>query len=119
MNAQDAAHDPRLPRLREALENLAKSGGEQIAYLKTLGTYPSADELGLEFDDVAASAIDDERLLTTQQRQAVRSVDELLYAMAGPAHSEPWTGDALEKRDEWRRVREAAGVALECLGDVS
>ena len=119
MSAHDRADDLRLLRLREALENLAKSAGEQIGYLKTLGTYPSADELGLQFDDVAASAIDDERLLTTQQRHAVRSVDELLNAMSGPAHAELWTGNALETRDEWRRVREAAGVALERLADVS
>jgi hypothetical protein len=36
--------------LRETLEMLASPSEAQLAYLKKLGTYPSLDELALEFD---------------------------------------------------------------------
>jgi hypothetical protein len=104
--------DPRLERLRAALVNLAKPASEQIAYLKALGTYPSADELGLEFDDVAGAVLGDEQILSEEQRESVRAVDELLETMSGPQHAELWTGEGLLGSDEWQRVRDAAAVAL-------
>ena len=44
------------PILREALEHLAADAEAQAAYLRKLGTWPSLDQLALEFDDVAEAS---------------------------------------------------------------
>ncbi|MGH7889688.1 MAG: hypothetical protein ACRENF_03975, partial [Thermodesulfobacteriota bacterium] len=84
-------------------------------YLKRLGTFPSTDELALEFDDVyltfksnlssLESGIDNEFV------SKIDSLNELFDGMS-ENHPELWIVDSLNSND-WSRVRDIAKEALE------
>ena len=60
MNTSQNGADPRQWLLEElilALSRLARPAEGQVAYLDTLGTDRSADELALQLDDVAEAAL--------------------------------------------------------------
>jgi hypothetical protein len=95
--------------LLEALKRLAAPAEEQVAYLRGLGSFPSLDELALEFDDVFGppgtpppdGAWED----------ALRSLDAVLNAMSGRENSHLWIADALDG-PEWAAVRALARDAV-------
>ena len=95
--------------LKTTLQRLAAPAREQVKYLRDLGTYPSLDELALEFDDALSPVRHELDALTV-----LRELDELLHRMSGPANAELWEPGALTG-DEWQRVRALAASALASL----
>ena len=55
------------------IENLSQSSEDQIKYLKYSGTYPTVDELAIEFDDVlvALKGRTNERLVEIESLNAL------------------------------------------------
>jgi len=72
----------------------------------------NADELALEFDDVAAAA---ESALTDRCRGLLREVNIALAAMSDPSHAGVWSLEALSTAPEWADVRSRATAALRLL----
>lgn len=101
--------------LAAAVRRLAEPPDRQLAYLHELGSPESADELALEFDDVAEAAVAEARLLSEHQVERVRQVAELLQAISGPAHAQLWTPNALRSASEWQEIRTTAAGLLEAL----
>jgi hypothetical protein len=100
--------------MRRTLENLAADATEQRRYLKGLGVSPLADELALEFDDIA-SRLDlaiQEHLVSPETASAVHSLNRTLRAMSGDANARLWSIDGLQSA-EWDIVRRQARAALE------
>lgn len=96
-------------QLRQAVQRLAAPAVEQEAFLRELGTAPSADELALEFSDalmVEKGALED------AVRSAAVQLDEHLTALSGPQNASVWTVAALHAAPEWARVRELAAETL-------
>ncbi len=87
--------------LRQTLERLAASGDEQREYLQQIGSFPSLDELALEFDD-------EFQCVRAVASVALGKVDEQLSIMSG---ADLWKPEALDG-NEWARVRVLAGAAL-------
>ncbi len=96
--------------LVSALEHLAMPADAQVRYLIDKGVAPSADELGLEFDDALAGAP-----LSDAERSQLRALDGYLSRMSGPTHASLWTTEALQSRSEWVEVRR---LALQALGSI-
>lgn len=103
----------RMDRLRAILSKLAAEPHKQIQYLEELGVAPSADELGLEFDDVANTI----QFLSSKAKLALGSLDDKLSEMSGKEHEELWTTQALLNTKEWREVRQLAQAALAVLDE--
>jgi hypothetical protein len=98
--------------LTRTLGLLAAPADQQLAYLKMLGG--SNDELGLEFDDVAAGAAG---LPSTSQDLAIAigAINDQLRSMSGPANARLWQDEAIRSDDHWQRLRHLAKEALELL----
>lgn len=101
-----------LDQLVVAISRLARPPESQIAYLETLGTWPSADELALELDDVAGEVLGPPALLSEHQKSVVRALDKQLGEMSGSDRAELWSEEALRTSPEWERVRSLARSAL-------
>ena len=99
-------------QLEVAVERLNAPAEEQVAYLRALGVLPSADELALEFGDVAPAAVIPGSGLTTAQRAAVEELDEVLDTLSGPEYASLWTVDGLRSDPRWARIRSTAATAL-------
>ena len=100
-------------QLREALVRLGSSAKEQEAYLRQLGTAPSADELALEFSDALGVL---QGQLDEPAFAAASRLDRYLEDMSGSEHAQLWTTDALYAAPEWTHVRQLAEEALRFLG---
>jgi hypothetical protein len=114
MNTSQNGADPRQWLLEElilALSRLARPAEGQVAYLDTLGTDRSADELALELDDVAEAALAAE-LLSETQRTLLRDLDRQLGEMSGSDHAELWSHEALRTSPAWTEVRARARATL-------
>lgn len=100
--------------LQEALKRLAEPFTQQADYLKTLGIWPSIDELALELDDVAPLVPEAVRKgeLSKEVELAVERVHEKLDEMSGQQNAHLWTPDALANSSEWETVRLLASEAL-------
>jgi hypothetical protein len=100
-----------------ALARLAHPPDQQINYLRELGVYPSADELGLEFHELALLAPNQLQAgeLSAKQRDAILALDSTLQTMSGPANAKLWTVDALTSSPEWDEVRRLAKESLNTL----
>lgn len=103
-----------MEQFREALLRLSLSAKEQEAYLRQLGTAPSADELALEFSDALGLV---QEQLDEDARTASSRLDRHLEEMSGGERAELWTVAALHAAPEWTRVRQLAHEALRALGD--
>lgn len=107
-----------LDRLRTAVSRLAAPAAEQIDYLRSINTYPSADELALEFHDLAVSpsrlrsrcAISDDAL------RSMKALNEKLNSFSGERCSAEWDASALGSSPNWAEVRTLARRVLEALG---
>lgn len=117
MTALDNAGRARwlLGELEEAIARLASPAEAQIAHLAELGSGGSADELALEFDDVAEAALSQAPLLSEEQRFAVRDLDRKLDEMSGADRATLWTEEALWSATEWDEVRRLGKRALTLL----
>ena len=91
---------------------LALDADAQAAWLRTLGTFPAADELALEFDDgfPLVPAFIERGWLSETALPALVPLDEQLTAMSGGDRL--WHAEALAVQPEWDRVRALAGAAL-------
>ncbi|KJK48095.1 hypothetical protein UK23_18095 [Lentzea aerocolonigenes] len=94
---------------RDAVHHLAMPASQQVEYLRSIGTAPSADELALEFDDVKHLCPDDPAAMTLSER-----IDALLEAMSGPGPV--WHTDSLATSAQWAEVRTLAADLLHLLG---
>lgn len=86
-----------------------------------LSLYPDgcakADELANDFTyrwDIYGHDFKDE--LTTEQIQAVNAVDCALDAKSDPSRTDLWTDEAVASGNEWKEIRDLAGVALRLFG---
>lgn len=95
--------------LVESLALLAAPVGAQRAWLAQTHTEPSADELGLQFDDwfQLLPQVLAEGVITPDDERAVTAVSQALDAIA-PGD---WTSRALSGK-AWANVRMLAGMAL-------
>jgi hypothetical protein len=91
------------------LHLLAAPGRAQRAYLESLGTWSSLDELALEFDEDAELYLQDPAA-TGPARDTINELDRLFASMADDA--EAWDGEALTSDERWATVRELAARAL-------
>ncbi len=96
--------------LKATVERLAAPADRQLEWLGELGTFPSLDELALEFDDEFG------RVRPLLEKGAVSmpglaALDAQLSLMSGPENAELWRPEALDG-PEWARVRELATGAL-------
>jgi hypothetical protein len=92
------------------LERLAAAPESQAAYLRRLGSYPSLDELALEFDDafVAARHGLDE---STSWAVGLGRIDAKLTSMSRQRHADLWVAGTLTG-EEWDEVRALACKAV-------
>jgi hypothetical protein len=115
MNTTRNGADPRqwlIEDLILALSRLARPADGQVAYLDTLGTDRSADELALELDDVVEAALAAPELLSETQRTLLRELDRQLGAMSGSDRAELWSHEALRTSPAWTEVRARARATL-------
>jgi hypothetical protein len=101
--------------LAAAVRRLAEAPDRQIEYLRQLGSPVSADELALEFDDVAAAAVAEAHLLSDKQAEIVRQPTDLLSAISGPSRAKLWTPNALRSASEWQEIRAVATQLMDAL----
>lgn len=101
-----------LEQLVVALSRLARPAEGQIAYLETLGAEQSADELALEFDDLADAALSAPGLLSSAEGSLLRDLDRQLEEMSGSERVELWSYRALRTSSAWAEVRAIARGAL-------
>ena len=85
-----------LEQLIAALSRLARTAEGQIAYLEVLGSEQSADELALEFDDVAEASLAARGLLSKGQQILLGDLDRQLDEISGSEHADLWTQRALQ-----------------------
>ncbi|MGW6936292.1 hypothetical protein ACWGE0_39965 [Lentzea sp. NPDC054927] len=95
--------------LKDCVRRLAMPADAQRAWLESIGTAPSADELALEFDDARQGPLTS----STEAAVAVARIDRLLDAMSGP--SPVWHVDALADAPQWAEVRALAQEVLPLL----
>ena len=100
--------------LVEVVKRLAASSDEQAGYLRLLGTFPSLDELALEFDDLCGSQ--GTTVPASRWRESLAKLDAALSAMSGTEHAYLWTAEALD-RPEWAEIRALARDALQQRSD--
>jgi hypothetical protein len=100
--------------LRDVLRRLAAPAPDQIAYLRSIGVAPIADELALELDDAvrALPTLVAEGCLTAEQARRISTLDRKLESMSGGDNARLWTENALRQSVEWEQVRLLAATAL-------
>ena len=90
---------------------LAAPRAEQEDYLRVLGTFPSADELALEFNDEFMRVRTATYEGSDAARAALTALDEALSGISGIASERLWRCDALDD-PEWEHLRTLARAAL-------
>jgi DNA-binding MarR family transcriptional regulator len=106
-----------LVELCNATRRLSWSSDRQIEYLRHKRLLPLADELALELADVSilVPQLVEQGLLTQEQSEAIRRLDEFLTRMSGEENAHLWTEEALVRDEAWVTVRELAASALETM----
>ena len=104
-----------LAELVRTVSLLGASADAQREHLQALGTWPSLDELGLEFDDIypCLPALRSTQVVSDQAAAAVDRVFRLLRVSRG-ANVQFWDAASLPG-SQWEAVREAAQAALRLL----
>ncbi len=97
--------------LLATVKRLAAPAEAQVAWLKELGTYPSLDELALEFDDEFARVRSGQAdHLSPDALGALFELDQELDRISGAANARLWDPESLDG-PEWRAIRELAARA--------
>ena len=103
-------------RLRDAVAILARPPDAQQEWLRSIGTFPLADELAIEFDDWAGLLPKFERdgLVDEASAGAVREVAAALDQLQDEfgESEDAWIASKLAASPMWEAVRRAAGHAL-------
>jgi hypothetical protein len=112
----EAACDPHSMAWRESellasVKRLAAPADEQTAYLKQFGSFPSLDELALEFGDMFGPPGTPPPTGPEGWTEGLRRLDAMLSQMSGRDNAHLWSADALDG-PEWAAVREVARAAL-------
>lgn len=102
-------------QLMKAINLLSSTKEQQVHYLRELGTYPSIDELALEFDDsykMYKGGVSEGKFeeLTTITPQLER-IDYLLKTMSESNRQDLWSVEALEST-QWNEIRDLAKSSL-------
>jgi hypothetical protein len=105
-------------KLKGAVSRLAAPATDQVRYLREIGTFPSADELALEFDDLIFSRwrLRTECMISDEAASLVEILNTKLDSFSGKAHEEEWDASALESSRNWAEVRQIAKQLLVVLG---
>lgn len=107
--------------VRGAVFRLAAPATAQVEYLRSIGTYPSADELALEFSDLVtpggrlSERLQSELNLSSEVLALIARLDEKLAEFSGQQFASEWRVSALENSRNWADVRAIAGRVLEAL----
>jgi len=98
-------------QLGEAVHNLSQDSRSQESYLRSIGTWPSLDELALDLDDAYLPLVDNSAL-SQGELAALGDLSSALGSMSGPSNAQLWNGEvgALDQ-SEWNRIRELAAKA--------
>jgi hypothetical protein len=107
-----------LDQLESTVSRLASSAADQVEYLRKIKTYPSADELALEFHDLAISSwrLQTQCAISSEVLSLVIALDKKLESFSGESHSDDWDASALENSSNWAEVRSIAKQLLDALG---
>ena len=110
-------NNTQLNQLKAAVARLASSATDQIEYLRKIKTYPSADELALEFHDFALSRLhlQTQCAISSDALSLISALDEKLDSFSGESHSNDWDASALESSRNWAEVRSIAKQLLDAL----
>ena len=108
---------PAFDQILAAITRLAAPAAQQAEFLRAIGTYPSADELALEFSDLvkSKSRLRTECSITDEAFQLIDDLDRKLNAFSGEQHSAEWDASALEPSSNWAEVRRLAMRALDAM----
>jgi hypothetical protein len=106
--------------LRAELELLGSTADAQEAYLRATGTWPSLDELALNFDWAygMTGQLVEARLLSRESQDLLDAISAEFQIMSGRDTPELWDGAALASAAEWTRVRQLSSQALAALAPV-
>ena len=111
--------DSQLGELRRSLALLASSETDQRAHLVQLGTLPSLDELGLEFDDIYPTA----HWMAARgmiSEEAERAIDGIARALREAGREDPYFWDERTLTGSaWQAIRGLARRALAHVGAAS
>jgi len=73
-----------------------------------------ADELALDFDDGLSMSRKEQ--MSSEQRAAIDTLDQLLARMSGEQNAPLWTEEALRSGPVWEEVRSAAKAVAAAFG---
>lgn len=116
----DTISNSQFKNLRDALAVLKANADQQIEYLKQMGLGPNVDELALEFDDVAGTAISllEKGQLTQEAFDAIQRVNQLLDNMSASSDRQMWTYKGLRNGPKWQEVRLKSELALQKMSNL-
>lgn len=101
----------------EALKILAERKDKQISYLKDLGTYPSTDELALQFSDtyqVFKGSLEDSLGSALSIEKVLKNLDSInciFDRMSNTSDNSFWDISSLDN-EEWDNLRKLAVETL-------
>lgn len=106
-----------IDQLKTAVTRLSSSHVEQIEYLRSIKTYPSADELALEFHDLALSIehLQATYTISNAALSLVALLDKKLDSFSGENYAHDWNAHALASSRNWAEVRSIAKQLLDAL----
>jgi hypothetical protein len=100
----------------QTIINLASSAEEQREYLEKIGTYPSLDELGLEYYDYLVVFKDeDDKMVDDSTFSKMLKLDDLLDNISGNHNERFWYYIEALRLPEWNEIRE---LAKDILNDI-
>lgn len=107
-------------QLFEALKILADTKENQVAYLVGIGTFPSTDELALQFADtyqvlkVTLDKDGDNISIDEEILKNLDNINSLFNDMSNISNNCFWNVSSLDDR-EWTKVRELARKTLQLM----
>jgi hypothetical protein len=106
-----------LDQVKAVVSRLAAPAAEQIEYLRSIETYPGADELALEFHDlvISPSRLRTNCVISDEALRLIAALDEKLNRFSGEIYSSEWDASALESSQNWSDVRTLAKQVLTAL----
>jgi hypothetical protein len=107
-------------KIIKALNILAYPKDKQINYLIELGTFPSTDELAIQFDDaynffLGIANENKEHLYDKRIFEILNRIISFFDRMSNKNNNDFWKVSSLGQ-DEWNNVRELANEALKLMG---
>ncbi len=86
---------------------------EQSSYLKKIGTYPSCEELALEYYDIyiVVSFKTNPLNLSNDSLEQLKIINDVLDKISGPENEKFWIVDFLEN-EPWNEIRSLAEEVL-------